>query len=49
MMNLINTYKVCPNCGTADHLVVKNYNMMWHDGEVWCKKCDVYVREYDAG
>src|SRR5260370_26781538 len=47
--NIINTYKSCPKCGTTDHLYVKNHDMMWHDGEVWCRKCNVYVREYDAG
>ena len=40
----------CKKCGSApkDH-IVKNYSMMWHDGDVYCKKCGEYVRMYDAG
>jgi hypothetical protein len=49
MNHLINTYKPCPKCNQTDQLEVRKYNMMWHDGEVWCKRCEVYVRSYDAG
>jgi len=49
ILNCINNYKSCPKCNSTDHLEVRNHNMMWHDGEVWCSKCNVYVREYDAG
>lgn len=40
----------CKNCGStpSDH-VLKNYNMAWHDGDVYCKKCDSFVRTWDAG
>lgn len=44
----INAYKKCPKCN-GTNFTVKNYDMMWHDGEVWCVDCNVYVREYDAG
>lgn len=47
--HLINTYKTCPQCGKTDALEVLNYDLMWHDGEVWCTRCEVKVREYDAG
>lgn len=40
----------CPKCdsGPQDH-EVRNYDMMWHDGDVYCVKCGTYVRSYDAG
>lgn len=44
----INTYKKCPKCG-GTNFTVRNYDMKWHDGEVWCVDCNVYVRDYDAG
>jgi hypothetical protein len=47
--HMINTYKACPKCGQTDRLTVRNYDLMWHDGEVWCTRCEVYVRGYDAG
>jgi uncharacterized Zn finger protein (UPF0148 family) len=46
--HVINTYKKCPKCG-GSNFEVRNYDLMWHDGEVWCTDCDVYVRGYDAG
>ena len=44
----INTYKRCPKCDGIN-FEVRDYDMMWHDGEVWCIDCNVYVRSYDAG
>ena len=40
----------CPECGASpsEH-EVKNYNEMFRDGDVHCKKCGAYVRAYDAG
>ena len=49
MTCVINTYKKCPKCKSTDHLQVRDYSAMWHDGEVWCEYCNIYVREYDAG
>jgi hypothetical protein len=56
VMHGINRYKACPECGSTDHLVVENYSMMWHDGDVFClnveahqSKEKVFVRSYDAG
>ena len=28
---------------------VRNYDMMWHDGDVHCADCGTYIRMYDAG
>ena len=46
--HFVNTYKTCPKCG-GTNFEVRNHDLMWHDGEVWCVDCDVYVRSYDAG
>lgn len=46
---LINRFQACPTCHSTDSLEVRNHSLMWHDGEVWCGKCDIYVRSYDAG
>lgn len=47
--NLINPYKSCPKCEKTDRLEVRDYDPMWRDGEVWCGRCKVKVRLYDAG
>jgi transcription elongation factor Elf1 len=40
----------CPKCGSeSSRHEVRNYDMMWHDGDVYCKDCGTYVRGYDAG
>jgi len=41
--------KVCPKCGKGPgYWEVRNYDMMWHDGEIYCE-CGEYIRRYDAG
>lgn len=38
----------CPKChGT--NLEVRNHDLMWHDGDVWCIDCDIFIRNFDAG
>lgn len=46
----------CPECGSTEHLEVRNYSVMWHDGDVVCTNVaahksgeTVYVRNYDTG
>jgi len=46
--HLINTYKKCPDCGGVN-FEVRNHDFMWHDGDIWCVDCNIYVRSYDAG
>lgn len=42
--------KNCPHCGAdPSYFVVRNYSMMWQDGDVVCTKCETRVRGYDAG
>lgn len=44
------THVHCPNCGASPEFQeVRNYSMMWHDGDIHCTRCDAYVRGYDAG
>lgn len=41
-------YNTCSECGSTE-TVLENYDMMWHDGDIVCAKCDCYVRGWDAG
>jgi hypothetical protein len=40
----------CPKCGAdpSKH-EVRNYSMMWHEGDVYCLMCNTFVRSFDAG
>lgn len=43
-------HKHCPKCNSApDRHELRNYNMMWHDGDIYCMDCGTYVRMWDAG
>jgi hypothetical protein len=40
----------CPNCKAKPlEVEVKNYSLMWHDGDVCCVSCGHKIRSYDAG
>lgn len=47
--HIINSYEACPQCGRTDMLEVQNYDPVWRNGQVWCRRCNMYVRGYDAG
>jgi len=40
----------CKKCGAppSEH-ELRDYSMLWHDGDVYCRKCGSYVRMWDAG
>lgn len=40
----------CPKCDSppSEH-EVHNHSAVWHDGDVYCKRCGSYVRMFDAG
>lgn len=38
---------VC-QCGSTD-FEMRNYSMMWHDGDVYCAQCGKFIRSWDAG
>ena len=38
----------CPKCGSTE-FELKNYSMMWHEGDIHCAKCGQFIRYYDAG
>lgn len=43
-------HKHCPQCGSPPSAhEMRNYNMMWHDGDIHCVLCGTYVRSWDAG
>lgn len=39
----------CKKCGFVGTHELRNYDMMWHDGDIHCGRCGAYVRMYDAG
>lgn len=43
-------HKHCPECDSApENHELRNYSMMWHEGDIHCGKCGTFVRYYDAG
>lgn len=44
----ISKHQACPSCG-GTNFEVRNYDLMWHDGDVHCVDCGAFVRIYDAG
>lgn len=38
----------CPICGSTD-FELRNYDMMWHDGDIHCARCGEFIRKFDAG
>jgi hypothetical protein len=41
----------CPHCGDTDpeHREMRNYNIAFHDGDIYCTSCGGFVRMFDAG
>lgn len=41
----------CPQCGTDDYRKreVRNYCVLWQDGDIYCTVCEAYIRYFDAG
>ena len=39
---------VCPECGSTE-FELRNYNMVFHDGDIHCARCGKYIRMFDAG
>ena len=42
---------ICPHCGAEkkDCQEVRNYDLIWNDGKVFCKNTGKFIRDYDAG
>jgi len=38
----------CPECGSTE-FEMRNYSMMWHEGDIHCAKCGKFIRRFDAG
>jgi ribosomal protein S27AE len=38
----------CPDCGN-DQFEMRNYSLMWHDGDIHCARCGKFIRSFDAG
>lgn len=40
----------CPKCGSPpNEHEVRNYDLIWGDGDIHCCICGTYVRGYDRG
>ena len=40
----------CPKCGAPpSEQELRNYDRMWGEGDLYCKKCGTYVRGFDSG
>lgn len=38
----------CLKCGSTE-FEMRNYSMMWHEGDIHCARCGAYIRRFDAG
>lgn len=38
----------CPKCGSTT-FEMRNYDMMWHEGDIHCASCGTFIRDFDAG
>lgn len=39
---------ICAHCGSEKY-EVRNHDPKWGDGEIHCKKCGTYFRDFDSG
>ena len=41
----------CPKCSSPPGVAheVRNFSQISRDGDVYCRECGTYVRDYDAG
>lgn len=40
----------CSKCGACpQYQEIRDYSMMWHDGEIHCTRCGNFIRDFDAG
>ena len=45
---LVVSNTTCPACGSTD-FEMRNYERMWHEGDIHCARCGQYIRRFDAG
>lgn len=47
---LMGPHKHCPKCDSPpkEH-ELRNHDLIWHDGDVYCTRCETRVRSWDAG
>lgn len=38
----------CPKCGSDQHLEIRDWSEISRDGDVWCYKCNTYIRSLDT-
>jgi len=37
-----------PKCGSTE-FEMRNYEAMWHEGDIHCARCGEFIRRFDAG
>jgi len=40
---------VCPTCGSAEQLIMRNFDARCREADLHCQVCGGYVRDWDAG
>jgi len=38
----------CPDCGSTE-FEMRNYEQLWHEGDIHCARCGKFIRRFDAG
>lgn len=42
------TREACAQCGSTE-TAMRDYDPRWHEGDIYCAKCGVFMRHFDAG
>jgi predicted RNA-binding Zn-ribbon protein involved in translation (DUF1610 family) len=40
---------VCPTCGSAEQLIMRNFDARCREADLHCKVCGGFVRDWDVG
>ena len=35
-------------CGSTE-FEMRNYSAMWHEGDIYCRRCGAFIERFDAG
>lgn len=40
---------VCPKCRSDRYAELRDHSAIWGDGEMWCRRCEIKIRDWDSG